>query len=105
MSPEQQAAEQRRKQRQDRIHNAWQALVLNPHFQTVWTEDLQAKFPPAGPSFRADDQWNPIPAAKRDGNREVVAHIAKALGIAQHLMDGGEPAPTEANVEFQGEAP
>lgn len=104
MSPEQQAAEQRRKQKA-RIEHAWQELALNPHFLTVWEEDLQKKFPPAGPSFRADDQWNPIPAAKRDGNREVIAHVARAIGIARHLMDGGEPAPTEASVEFQGDAP
>lgn len=105
MSPEQQAVEQRRKQRQDRIDNAWQALALNPHFQTVWVEDLQREFKPGVQVFRSDDQWNPIPAAKRDGNRQVINHIALRLGIAKHLMDGGEPAPTEAEVEFQGEAP
>ena len=102
-TPEQIEAE--RKARDYRVANAWQELALNPAWKTVWEEDLQRTFPPLAPRFRADEQWNPVPAAKRDGNGEDTAHIARRMGIALASIDEEKTRQTEAVAEFQGALP
>lgn len=98
--------ERQRRNREEAVKIAWQRLATNPDFETVWTKDLQAKFPPLGASFRDDEGWNPIPAAKRDGQRSVISHIARRLGIAIAIEEEEykEP-PKEAESEFQGMKP
>ena len=92
-----------RRAREAEVRNAWQALALNKDFLTIWEKDLQRKFPPLKASFRSDDGYNPIPAAMRDGEKAVIAHIAGKIGIATAMLEEEEsPKPTEAVSEFQG---
>jgi len=91
-----------KKEREQRVAYAWQKLAESEAFDIILKEDLQMAFPPLEASFRADEQWNPIPAAKRDGNREVIAHIAKRLGFANATLDEAPQKSREAVADFQG---
>lgn len=91
-----------RREREQRIAYAWQKLAESEAFNIVFKEDLQIAFPPLSEGFKADESWNPIPAAKRDGNRQVIAHIARRLGIANATLDEEPEKPREAVAEFQG---
>lgn len=91
-----------KREREQRIAYAWQKLAESESFGIIFKEDLQLAFPPLGEGFKASEQWNAIPAAKRDGNREVIAHIARRLGIANAALDEEPERPREAVAEFQG---
>lgn len=94
-----------RRAREAEVRGAWIVLATNKDFLTIWNHDLQRAFPPLKASFRSDDGYNPIPAAMRDGEKSVIAHIAKKIGIATAMLDEEEVTkPTEAVVEFQGES-
>jgi broad specificity phosphatase PhoE len=98
--------ELQRRERERRIKGAYESLAMNPAFKIVWEEDLQRKFPPLAERFRSDEAWSPIPAAKRDGNGEVIAHIARRMGHALAAAEDEAPEkPTEAATEFQGVEP
>lgn len=91
-----------KREREQRVAYAWQKLAESESFNIIFKEDLQLAFPPLGDGFKADESWNPIPAAKRDGNRQVIAHIARRLGIANAVLDEEPEKPREAVAEFQG---
>lgn len=98
--------EQERQQEQASIKAAWADLALDKSFAVVLEKDLQRKFNLARESFRVEEGFNPIPAAQRDGQRMVIAHILKRLGIAKHMLDEDEePAPAKVISEFQGMNP
>lgn len=89
------------------IRHAWAALVGNPHFEKVWTMDLQKQFNLHRPSFQGPD-YNPHAAALKDGQKAVISHIARRLAGAEMLLelDGlPETKSTTAQAEFQGKAP
>ncbi len=95
-----------RKNREAEIKTAWEALALNPAFRTVWEKDLQSKFNPLRASFRVDDGYNTHAAALRDGEKNVIAHIAKRLALGVAMLDEEDISkPTEAEAEFQGIQP
>ena len=91
-----------KREREQRIALAWQKLAESESFDIIFKEDLQILFPPLGDGFKESEQWNAIPAAKRDGNRQVIAHIARRLGIANATLDEEPEKPREAVAEFQG---
>ena len=98
--------EANRKNREAEIKTAWESLALNPAFKTVWEKDLQTKFNPLRTSFRVDDGYNTHAAALRDGEKVVIAHIAKKLAFGIAMLDEENISkPTEADAEFQGTAP
>ena len=74
-----------------KVKAAWAALALSPEFQTVFT-DLQIRFGFLAPSFSAQDNFNPTAAAVRDGEKNVLRHIAKKLsfGLAVPEDDAAE---------------
>ena len=63
-----------------KVKAAWASLALSPEFQTVFT-DLQIRFGFLAPSFSAQDNFNPTAAAVRDGEKNVIRHIAKKLSF------------------------
>ena len=98
--------EAHRRNREAEVKAAWEVLALNPSFLTAWNKDICPLFLVTGDHFRADDQWNPIAAAKRDGAGAVIKHIAKRLGIATARLDEEDISkPSEAPAEFQGIQP
>lgn len=98
--------EANRKNREAEIKTAWESLALNPSFKTVWEKDLQSKFNPLRTSFRVDDGYNTHGAALRDGEKVVIAHIAKRLALGVAMLDEENISkPTEAEAEFQGVKP
>jgi len=98
--------EAHRKNREAEVKAAWEALALNPSFKTVWEKDLQSKFNPLRASFRADDGYNTHAAALRDGEKNVIAHIAKRLALGVAMLDEEDICkPVEAQAEFQGMKP
>ena len=98
--------EANRKNREAEIKTAWESLALNPSFKTVWEKDLQSKFNPLRASFRVDDGYNSKAAAMRDGEKVVIAHIAKKLALGVAMLDEENISkPTDAEAEFQGAMP
>ena len=80
-----------------KVKAAWAALALSPEFQTVFT-DLQIRFGFIAPSFSAQDNFNPTAAAVRDGEKNVLRHIAKKLsfGLAVSEDDAAPEKQREA---------
>lgn len=70
--------EARRKDRAHKVNSAWATLALSPEFKLVM-EDAQLYFGMFADSFRGDDRYNPHAAAKRDGQKSVLAHFARRL--------------------------
>ena len=98
--------EGQRRNREAEVRAAWEVLALNPSFKTVWEKDLQSKFNPLKPSFRSDDAHNTHAAAIRDGEKNVIAHIAKRLALGVAMLDEDDTSkPSEAPAEFQGIQP
>lgn len=86
-----------KKAREDRVKHAWQALAQDKQFMDAFNLDLQVTFSPVAPSFQAGDQWNATAAAFRDGQKSVIAHMARRLGMATATLDeDATPKPTEA---------
>lgn len=80
-----------------KVKAAWASLALFPEFQTVFT-DLQIRFGFLAPSFSAQDNFNPTAAAVRDGEKNVLRHIAKKLsfGLAVSEDDAAPEKQREA---------
>jgi hypothetical protein len=98
--------ESHRRNREAEVRAAWEVLALNPSFKTVWEKDLQSKFNPLKPSFRSSDGHNTHAAAIRDGEKIVIAHIAKRLALGVAMLDEEDISkPAEAPAEFQGVQP
>ena len=96
-------AEAARKNREAAISAAWLALEMSESFKTVWELDLQRKFNPFRPSFIEGDEANTHAAAIRDGEKRVIAHIAKRLSVSIALNDEDvKSRPIESVSEFQG---
>lgn len=74
------AAKQKRAAELARVRTAAQNLAENKDF-TVLFEHLQYRFPLTSPSFREGDEGNTHAAAKRDGNKQVVAYMLKLLSL------------------------
>lgn len=88
---------------EEEVMSAWLKLAKSKEWQTVWEHDLQRKFNPLKNSFSSSDQWNPVPAAIREGNKEVIAHIGRRLGIALAISAEEQiQRPKTAKAEFQG---
>lgn len=68
-----------RKDREAQVRAAWQVLAETPEFQTVFELDLQVHFNLHRASFQSGDQFNPCAAAQRDGQKQVISHIAKRV--------------------------
>jgi hypothetical protein len=80
-----------------KVKTAWASIALSPEFQTVFT-DLQIRFGFLAPSFSAQDNFNPTAAAVRDGEKNVLRHIAKKLsfGLAVSEDDAAPENQREA---------
>lgn len=80
-----------------KVKSAWASIALSPEFQTVFT-DLQIRFGFLAPSFSAQDNFNPTAAAVRDGEKNVLRHIAKKLsfGLAVSEDDAAQEKQREA---------
>jgi hypothetical protein len=80
-----------------KVKTAWASIALSPEFQTVFT-DLQIRFGFLAPSFSAQDNFNPTAAAVRDGEKNVLRHIAKKLsfGLAVSEDDAAPEKQREA---------
>ncbi|MEN3942509.1 hypothetical protein WJU23_14515 [Prosthecobacter sp. SYSU 5D2] len=79
-----------KKQREERLRAAWRRLAAERAFQEVFNLDLQVAFSPVGACFRAEDGWNERAAAYRDGQRSVIAHMARRLGLAAAALDADD---------------
>jgi len=80
-----------------KVKAAWASLALSPEFQTVFT-DLQIRFGFLEASFTAQNNYNPTAAAVRDGEKNVLRHIAKKLsfGLAVSEDDAAQEKQREA---------
>lgn len=78
MTPEEQT--QQRLLKLSRVRSAAQKLATDKDWNAVWLH-LQAKFPLAGPVFATGHEANTHLAAKKDGNREVIAEILKLMSL------------------------
>ena len=78
MTPEQQTQERQRKLA--RVRSAAQKLRDDREWAVVWLH-LQEKFPLAAPVFATGHEANTHLAAKKDGNREVIAEILKLMSL------------------------
>jgi|GEM_PF-1885224 len=72
-----------RKDREVRVREAWQVLADSPEFQTVFELDLQVHFNLHRACFQAGDQFNPSAAAQRDGQKQVISHIARRVAAGK----------------------
>lgn len=72
-----------RKDREARVRAAWQVLVDLPEFQEVFELDLQVHFNLHRSSFQSSDQFNACAAAQRDGQKQVISHIAKRMAVGK----------------------
>ena len=84
-------AEQARKLQQAKIDSAWQALATNKDLQFVLDHDLQRQFNFLGSVFQSEDGFNASAAAKRDGQRSVVAYLLKRIRKAKIEASDDEP--------------
>ena len=80
-----------------KVKAAWAELALSPAFKTAF-ESMQVHFDFLGPSFAKADGYNPVPAAMRDGEKNVLRHIAKklSLGLAVAEDDNATDKQREA---------
>lgn len=80
-----------------KVKAAWADMALSPAFKTVF-DDLQIRFGFLAPSFTADNNYNPTAAAVRDGEKNVLRHIAKklSLGLAVAEDDNATDKQREA---------
>ena len=79
--PEEQEAV--RKAREAQVRAAWQVLADSPEFQTVFELDLQVHFNLHRACFQSGDQFNPSAAAQRDGQKQVISHIARRIAAGK----------------------
>ena len=78
MTPEEQT--QQRLLKLSRVRSAAQKLATDKDWNAVWLH-LQSKFPLAAPVFATGHEANTHLAAKKDGNREVIAEILKLMSL------------------------
>jgi len=99
MTPTPEERELKRKDHNAKVSAAWAELALSPAFQTVMA-DAQLRFGMFQPSFLPSDGYNPHSAAKRDGNKEVLADFARRLarGVAFAEDETTAEKPTSAVV-------
>jgi hypothetical protein len=72
--------EQKRAAKLARVRSAAQNLAENDDFGILW-EYLQTLYPLTGPSFIPGDEANTHAAAKRDGNKQVMARILLLMSL------------------------
>jgi len=82
MSP-QEEQEAVRKAREVQVREAWQVLADLPEFQTVFELDLQVHFNLHRQSFQSGDDFNVCAAAQRDGQKQVISHIARRVAAGK----------------------
>jgi hypothetical protein len=75
-----QAQNEQRQRRLARVRSAAQKLRDDKDWNAVWLH-LQGKFPLADPVFATGHESNTHLAAKKDGNREVIAEILKLMSL------------------------
>jgi hypothetical protein len=91
MKPEDRQAALNRERERQRTINAYHRVFLGPEGQTVM-EDLKRSFGTDHQAFAAAQDFNPIAAAIRDGQRGVVLHI-EAMLRRQPAADGDLEEP------------
>lgn len=78
MKPEDKQAALSRERERQRTINAYHRVFLGEEGKVV-LEDLKRSFGTECQAFMASNDFNPIPAAIRDGQRGVVLHIESML--------------------------
>lgn len=63
-----------------RVRGAAQTLADNRDWNIIWLH-LQKKFPLASPSFEVGHEEKTHRAAKKDGNREVMAELLTLMSL------------------------
>lgn len=91
MKPDDKQAALNRERERQRTINAYHRVFLGEEGQVV-LEDLKRAFGVQSQAFSAAQDFNPIPAAIRDGQRGVVLHI-EAMLRRQPAADGDLEEP------------
>lgn len=91
MKPDDKTAALNRERERQRTINAYHRVFLGEEGKVV-LDDLKRSFATDSQAFSAAQDFNPIPAALRDGQRGVVLHI-EAMLRRQPAADGNLEEP------------
>jgi hypothetical protein len=91
MKPEDKQAALNRERERQRTINAYHRVFLGEEGKVVF-EDIKRSFATDSQAFSAAQEFNPIPAAIRDGQRGVILHI-EAMLRRQPAADGDIEEP------------